>query len=189
MNNSDFDSLKPGDKVLLVSDPGKGYWGHCEVGREFTVHRKSTPFVFVEEIMDGLGAIDRDFLELKENRTFNKNFSRSDLKTGMRVQYRNGQMRVVVGEKLFDNEQTSCNSLTKYSKTLKCIYDGDNDIVKVWSSPWFISDLFNFEKKPFLIWELAEKTKEEIEYEAVMKNIEELQEKAKNLKESIDSKK
>ena len=59
-------------------------------------------------------------------------FTKSDLKSGMRVKYRNGYVRVVIGNRLVGNDGSS--DLKHYTDELKEI-DGyvDLDIVKVYS--------------------------------------------------------
>lgn len=159
---------KVGDKVRVRSDleVNKLY------GDEFTVAgmedlkgqivtiKKITTFdnYKVNEDMAGLNWTDEMLLPVT--------FTKSDLKTGHVVEYRNGQRRLVVGNALIDNKGNEANELTDatYKNDLTDIDDDKLfDIIKVYEiNPNFTGDLCDVlynDSNLILIWEREEPPK------------------------------
>lgn len=107
-----------------------------------------------------------------------KQFTKSDLKDGMKVVYRNGEVRYVLGNWLLERTKTGSylggNELDNYTYSLSAndrFYE-NLDIMEV------------YERDGTLLWKREEapvKTQAQIEYEELQKTIKELQAKADSL--------
>lgn len=115
-------------------------------------------------------------------------FTKADLKTGMRVQYRDGTTRVVINDRLWSSD-------VEEQLALKVLNDNLEDkrsnsrltIMEVWAAPDKCEDFFNLDVKGVLLFERIEqpvKTQQELEYEQLMAKIEELKQQAEKLKPS-----
>ena len=108
-----------------------------------------------------------------------KEFTKSDLKTGMFVKYRSGDYRVVIGHVL---SGTGCATLPQYSEDLK--YRGDIypqlDIVAVYKATRG-TNIDEYLKGHCLtpIWERTEQTPAQKEMEVLQAKMDELQEQMK----------
>lgn len=120
----------------------------------------------------------------------NKEFKKEDLKTGMLVEYRDGDLRLVVpyGENnnLYLIGKSGENSLTNYTDDLLHIYSAKYlDIVKIYSQT---KHLFQYMKisteNRELLWE--RKSQEQIRKENIVKKNEMLTQREQLLKELKD---
>jgi hypothetical protein len=108
-----------------------------------------------------------------------KEFTKSDLKTGMFVKYRGGHYRVVIGDFLSGK---GCASLSQYSDNLK--YVGDTykalDIMAVYKASGGTNmDEYLSGQRLTLIWERTEQTPAQKEMEVLQAKMDELQEQMK----------
>jgi len=104
--------------------------------------------------VDEVNAIHTSRFELVEE----KMFCKSDLKTGMRVETRDGSVYVILLGTENDGDvlvNKSWMSLTDYDDSLILIssYYHNLDIAKVYKQPYLPVDLFNIEKCGALLWE------------------------------------
>lgn len=163
---------KIGDKVRIRSDleAGKSYGiaGFTEEmeylnGNIVTIHNVDT--------LKGCYSIEIDTYELLDCKFTDEmllpvTFTKSDLKTGMIAEYRNGDRRLVVGNALIDNKGDEANDLTDamYKNDLTRSIDNNQlDISKVYEViPIFHGDLyglFRYTDNLILIWEREEPPK------------------------------
>ena len=82
---------------------------------------------------------------------------KKDLKTGMVVEYRDGQLRLVVGDDLYDDDGSKMSFLSSFKDDLRSSYN--TDIVAVYN---------DFEKSKCL-WKRNEITKKDLKNGAVVK--------------------
>lgn len=179
---------KKGDKVRVIHPgaiksltTGNAYPTLC-TGQILTVARDQTEANNLDVI------VGDEIIGYYPERFVRATFTKADLKTGMRVQYRGGNERVVVGDDLFDG---GCRPVWHFS-----IIGHDSSlehttteltIMKVWAAPEKCEDFFNLEVKGVLLFERVElpaKTQQEIEYDQLMAKIEELKQQAEKLKPS-----
>lgn len=78
--------------------------------------------------------------ELIEEEKEMKKFTKSDLREGDVVEYRNGALRIVKGEKLYNNARLVYNVID-YDENLKNLSGDHLDIVKVYRPIWKREDL------------------------------------------------
>jgi hypothetical protein len=169
--------LTPVQKHNLIADiPKSEYfqWSFNEVLIGFDddgdsgtwVGRNNTKIVTYTEMMQLLGKTMKEF-------------TKSDLKTGMFVKYRSGDYRVVIGHVL---SGTGCATLPQYSEDLK--YRGDIypqlDIVAVYKATRG-TNIDEYLKGHCLtpIWERIEQTPAQKEMEVLQAKMDELQEQMK----------
>lgn len=179
---------KKGDKVRVVH-PGKiqglttiGAYPTLCAGQILTVAMDQTEANSLDVI------IGDEIIGYYPQRFVPAPFTKADLKTGMRVQYRNGEERLVVNGNLWYSEAGKgykyAHALHLYDEVLIDPCD-DQSIVKVWAAPAKCEDFFNLNVKGELLFERVEppiKTQQEIEYEQLMAKIEELKQQAEKLK-------
>ena len=138
-------------------------------------HSKSD--VFIEKIYK----IDKEkYIKLTKGE---KEMTKSDLKDGMVVEYRNGEKRLVLNDKLMG--QDFSNTFEQYAENLTSNNGSYYDIVKIYSSRANIIK-FLFEKQFLnLIWTRKEKSDAEIKLEQMENQIRELQKSAEDLKKEL----
>ena len=96
-------------------------------------------FVYCEEFNGGEGTIHVCHIEPVEEEK--KVFTKSDLKDFMRVQYRDGDVRIYACGSLHDHDGEHGCSINRFDEGLKgCLVP---DIVKVWNAPSHPHSLFN----------------------------------------------
>ena len=177
-----IEDVKVGQKLKIAREPRQNHYGHGKVGLTFV--EVTNTLIYSPDLSEDyptFACISPEFAEPAD-------FTKADLKTGMRVQYRNGDMRVVVDGDLWSSEVGKgykyAHALGFYDEAL--IDPGDDQsIVKVWAAPDKCEDFFNLEVKGVLLFERFEppaKTQQEIEYEQLMAKIEELKQQAEKLK-------
>lgn len=120
--------IKVGDKVKLIKATDCTYG--FEVGDICEILNTNSNGRHQIEIIKNNGCtgyVDEKHIEL-----VNKQFTKSDLKDGDIVTYRNGEKRTVINNKLIDEEGEDANELNYYEKDL-IQEDGtsDLDIIKV----------------------------------------------------------
>lgn len=179
---------KKGDKVRVVQSGvieglcDRPAFPALKIGELLTVARNQVHSQNVDVTVNGeiVGYFPQRFLPA----TFNK----ADLKTGMRVQCRSGEERVVVEDYLFDGGRSPKPTFPI------CVYDSSlgydrtaMEIMKVWAAPEKCEDFFNLKVKGVLLFERVEqpvKTQQELEYDQLMSKIEELKQQAEKFKPS-----
>jgi hypothetical protein len=119
-----------------------------------------------------------DLTLIKKGKKGMKEFTKSDLKTGMFVKLRDEKFRIVLGENLCGDER-SWNRLSNYKFDLNSARYKDSDIIAVYNTSEGCS-LTTYLEGHFLtpIWERTEQTE-------AQKEMEVLQEQAKALQEQI----
>lgn len=195
----DLKDLVVGDKVVLVKTPSSSYYGHgYEVGTVFTVAKDSNPFygVLVKDVLFSGETADRyinfAFIEHYVEGEEEKNmFTKNDLKTGMWVEFRNGEIGVVVEvdkvKYIMSPDTPTC--ITKidesYNDSLQKQYNQTSyDIVKVWNPNSNCNYLLTHPGR--IRWVAPKppvKTEQELAHEKLMSQIAELEEKTKELRE------
>ena len=120
----------------------------------------------------------RDLTLIKKGKKEMKEFTKSDLKTGMFVKLRDEKFRIVLGENLCGGER-GWNRLSNYKFDLNSARYKDSDIIAVYNTSEG-SSLTSYLEGHFLtpIWERTEQTE-------AQKEMEVLQEQAKALQEQI----
>src|SRR3990167_10128183 len=135
---------KVGDKFVVVGDSHKGYTGYAKFSIDAIVelcHGKgeqgSPQFKLLEGecgFNNGPDGCKGAYSPWKNVKSYKPQFTKSDLKDGMVVEYRNGWQRVVLGDKLLDvNKMTVGKYLSDYDDSLlNTTYVGAaTDIIKV----------------------------------------------------------
>lgn len=174
----DIKDIKPGMKARIVKNPGPGLDGHGRVGQIVTVLYVGSTHVYYKEFGKP-GHIHHQFLGPAE-------FTKSDLRTGMRVQYRCGWVRVVVGEKLYDDgEQVA--ALSPYKDSFAHLVDSGMDIVKVWAAPASCEDFFNLDVKGYLMFEREEKSEKDLKKEELSAKMDDIKKQLSALQEEYNS--
>lgn len=125
------------------------------------------------------------FMKYEENKTMDT-FTKSDLKTGMFVKYRNGEYRMVLDSRL-TSIQGGC-TLNNFQEDITHDFSegGMLDIIAVYKNlP--IGNLKEYleGRSLTLLWERTEQTEAQKEMEALNKQIEALQEQAKVLQSKL----
>ena len=110
-----------------------------------------------------------------------KEFTKSDLKTGMFVKQRDGAMKVVLGNNLCGAE-SSWNRLSNYKFDLKSARYKDSDIIAVYKTSEG-SSLTSYLEGHFLtlIWERTEQTEAQKEMEVLQEQVKAVQEQITKL--------
>lgn len=109
-------------------------------------------------------------------------FTKADLRDGMRVEYRDGTLRVIACGMTRTCDNYEGVKLGGYSDNMIRAGYESIDIMKVWAAPASCEDFFNLDVKGPLFWERVEKTEKELEYEKLLAQIEELKQQAEKLK-------
>lgn len=180
------ENVKIGMKVKIASNPPKHCYGHGEVGGILTI--TGLPNVMHHCGADGFkgqhggksGFINCAFIEPYV-------FTKADLKTGMRVVYRDKTTRVVVGKTF--SSKTGYNSVndfaSNYSNDLLNNYYADLDIMEVYAAPASCEDFFNLDVRGELLFKRDESPKKTEKQK--QKQAEELRAKAAKLKEEFEA--
>lgn len=114
-------------------------------------------------------------------------FSKKDLRNGMKVVQRNGDVMIFIDDCLYERNQYE--RIDNYQDNL--LFDRydetDYDIVKVFESEARTGSFLSFELKQHkLIWERVEKTEAQLKLEGLQKIIEDAQQKIEQLKEEMN---
>ena len=193
VQKKDLKDLVAGDKVVLVKEPSCSYYGYgYKIGAVFTVVKDSNHFyggVLVKDVLFRGGIADRcisfNFIEhyIEEEQMFTK----SDLKTGMWVEFACGDIGVVLeveGVKYVMSNEAISTCIDKidscYNDELTCFSRAYN-ITRVWAP----NENCNYLLRDcgHLLWQRPVKTEHEIAHEELMSQIAELEEKTKELRE------
>lgn len=124
---------KVGDKVRVRSDleAGKGYGNDV-----FTKEMKEfkSKIVTIERVISDGYRIKEDYHKLSwtEEMFLLATFTKSDLKTGHVVEYRNGKRRMVVKAVLINGNGNASENLSSYTDDLKHECMAKSDICKVY---------------------------------------------------------
>jgi hypothetical protein len=152
--------FKVGDRVKIVRCIGNGGLSLEDrllaVGEEYVIESVN-PNCF-NPCRDNYGLVGRSFvvydveLELVEP----KQFTKSDLKDGMVVEYRRGWMELVLGEKTVDD--TGSHSLCNFNNNLMNDRSRESDIMRVYTVNGDIKDIGCIFNRDFLtlLWERKE---------------------------------
>lgn len=174
-----INDIKPGMKVRIIKDPGVGRNGHGMVGHVVTVQGVGSVYVYCKEFGPShsincqcLGPVG---------------LTKTDLRTGMRVQYRCGWERVVVGEKLYDESGKRVAELGPYEEALVLGCDKGMDIVKVWAAPSSCEDFFDLGVKGALLFEREEKSEKDLKKEELSAKMDDIKKQLSALQEEYNS--
>ena len=178
------EDVKIGMKVKIVKNPPCLRYGHGEVGGILTAVKllkwPDDQFTLMAEGFtkspDGSssGGISLRYLE-----PVLEPFTKSNLKTGMRVIYRNGCPRVVGGPNcLYTEDGSHSFSLRAYTEDIKK-YNGlpDYDIMEVYAAPTSCEDFFNLDVRGELLFKREEppvKTEKQLRAEKLMQQADDL---------------
>ena len=177
-------SLRAGDKLVIVEDPGEGFNGHQMVNKVITVADVgATPNggIYCKEFRGGWGTIDARHVNLVEEE---KMFTKNDLKSWMRVKTRNGKMYIVVAERGILVRDGHNHLELKYSEdNLLRSGEGNSnyDIVAVYFPPTTHHNYLDPSEHGGILWECGEETGAQKQYEALQKKMKELQEEMDKL--------
>lgn len=176
------EDVKIGMKVKVVSSPPTYCYRYGQVGTVLTItalpdkeHRCGADG-FKGEHGGKHGYINCMYIEPHA-------FTKSDLKTGMRVIYRKGACRAVVGEYLTDRFSSVGPRLADYDETMYSCYSSSIDIMEVYAAPASCEDFFNLDVRGALLFKREEppvKTEKQ-------KQAEELMAKADKLKSEFEA--
>lgn len=108
---------------------------------------------------------DTKFEEVKED--MNKEFTKDDLKTGMVVEVRQGNLAVVIGEGIFFNKKWQPLCDYKDDLLINEKYRNNADIMKVFKQSSGVYGINDLLKKGELIYERQEKSPIELEIEKI----------------------
>lgn len=123
----------------------------------WSTHECNTCYLFNEGIVVSVYRARLNGYDILEWSDFSNQFTKNDLRDGMIVEYVNGDLRVVLGNRLVG--QDGHNTLDLYDDDLTILTAHGCNIVRVYKgNPRFISELFNKEYLT-LIWERKEKPK------------------------------
>lgn len=160
--------VKIGMRVRITGKIAAGFYGNCEIGTVLT-------------IVDGEFASTGNFLA-KGFKNYPSDegwincrnfepyiFTKSDLKTGMRVVYRNGKTRVFGVNQFYNDAGGHGFYLSAYEDAL-IRKSGflDCDIMKVYAAPEKCEDFFNLDVRGELLFKREEKTEKQIQAEKLM---------------------
>lgn len=127
--------FKVGDKVRVRKDLLKNQ----QLGVKYFAEDMTMfigKIVTIKEVCDGFYKIkeDKGFWHWTDGMFEPKiiNFTKSDLKDGMVVEYRDGGRALVLGDWLFD--ETSCLLIENFNDNFENCYDGKNSVDKVYTS-------------------------------------------------------
>lgn len=174
------EDVKIGMKVKIVSNPHYGKYGHNQVGNILTITTLPDTLgwcgaaVSLKRGSSGeLGDINCMYIEPHT-------FTKADLKTGMRLVYRNGARIVVAGDSTFYtplNRSFFVRSFTEDLKRDTVNGPSQYDVMEVYAAPEKFEDLFNFEVRGELLFKREEapvKTEKQKQAEELMAKAEEL---------------
>ena len=131
-------------------------------------------FVYCEEFDGGEGTIHVCRIEPVEEEK--KMFTKSDLKDFMRVQYRDGRVRLYARGGLHSNGEYM-RGVENYDDDLICKDEVPLDIIKVWDAPFNPRSLFNLSCKGDILFDREKE-------EASGKKQKELEEAENRIKEA-----
>lgn len=176
------EDVKIGMKVKIVKNPPCLRYGHGEVGGILTAVKllkwPDDQFTLMAEGFtkspDGSssGGISLRYLE-----PVLEPFTKADLKTGMRVVYRNGRTLVVAGGATFSTPLGRSFFVSSFTDELRREKDGglpEYDIMEVYAAPEKCEDFFNLDVLGELLFKREEKTEKQQQTEELMAKAEEL---------------
>ncbi|HET8685500.1 MAG TPA: hypothetical protein VFM18_02410 [Methanosarcina sp.] len=182
---------KKGDKVRIISNPPSVCYGYNQVGDILTVESHRGGLLECDgftknDFGDTTGWIDIDKIELVKEENMG-NFSKKDLKLGMRVVYRNGDIRVIGPKgRLHDESHDRTTSLSNFSEDLM-YSNGPSplDIMEVYDAPVRLDNFFDFSVKGYLLFKRVEETPAQKELRDIEEQLKALQDKAAELRKTI----
>lgn len=186
--------FKKGDKVMLNPQSkyaGTGEWNPLNVNGVVTktVESNIANLCVCVEWSNGTNNSYRyeDLQSIEENNV--KQFTKFDLKTGMRVKLREGKLDIIfidTNDGGIVTDGKTWTPLRNYSEDLIANFgNGDYDIVEVYSQPTVPTELGNVNVKGSLLWKREGKSQAQIDLEKLQQQIKELSEQAKVLEQSI----
>lgn len=172
-------SFKIGDKVRFLTKAG---WGdHIDLNSVYEVVDNVYPSVKHGKVdIACVTMFARDFELVEEEK---KMFTKSDLKTGMRVVHRNGEVGIVVKDLDVIIFKSGRNSLQNYTEDLLNSVHHAYDISEVHLTS--IGYFLDLEVLGDLLWKREEKSPEQIEAEAISKEISVLQSRLDELSKKL----
>lgn len=171
------EDVKIGMKVKIVSNPPQGYYGHGQVGDVLTITTLPSHIAYCGAtgfIGEG-GACGH--IHHKHIEPVVESFTKSDLKTGMRVVYRDGNKRVIVQKVTFAAPSMHGSPLYHFRDDM--LYGGNIsihplDIMEVYAAPEKCEDFFNLDVRGELLFKREEKTEKQIQAEKLMEQADKL---------------
>ncbi len=177
------EDVKIGMKVKIVKNPPCLRYGHGEVGGILTVVeilKGPEDTLMVEGFTKSRNGSSSGGISPRYLEPVLEPFTKSDLKTGMRLVYRNGARIVVAGDSTFYtplNRSFFVRSFTEDLKRDPVNGPSQYDIMEVYAAPEKFEDLFNFEVRGELLFKREEapvKTEKQKQAEELMAKAEEL---------------
>lgn len=174
------EDVKIGMRVKITKDIQRCYYGHGEVGTILTITGSGIgDSIFLATGFKNhpvqIGGIECDCFEPVP-------FEKSDLKTGMRVVYREAGVRVIAGQETRDEDGSLGFSLRSFTDNL--LFNepvgAHRDIMEVYAAPEKCEDFFNLDVRGELLFKREEKTEKQ-------KQAEELMAKADKLKAEFEA--
>ncbi len=190
----DLKDLVAGDKVVLVKAPSASYYGYgCAVGTVFTVVKGCNPVhngVLVKDVPFKGETADRyinsNFIEhyVEEEK---KMFTKNDLKTGMWVKFRGGDVGIVleVAGTLFVMDVTNSTCIARIDSTftydMRSSSSSAYDIVKVFAPSSNCNYLLRQDKVGVCLFDRKGLEEKQEAYKKIVAEIHALQAKADTL--------
>ena len=175
-----IENLKVGDVLIAIDEcdmSSDGTDKRLTIGKEYKIITiRNNRFVIIDDEGESHSFIDIErFFKPKQ-------FTKSDLKTGMRVEYRNGGVRFVNAEtQVIINCNGTWSEFKEYNDILKSEYHSDRDIMKIYDIPNSQNEFINLKFKGNLLWERKEKDNSEL-----IKQIEETEKQLLTLKNKLN---
>ena len=172
--------FKVGDKVVCVD--AEGWNNSLTRGKAYTVQGTCGKQIRIitDKREDGFFNEHR-FVKVEE-KEMQKNFTKADLKTGMRVVHANGETYIVIREEGGDGvfvSRSGFNPLSLFKDNLEAdSISSDWDVVEVYARPEYYFNFLYPEGKGILLWK-RETTS------PVQKELDVLKQKSKELQEQI----
>ena len=172
------EDVKIGMKVKIVSNPPYSKYGHNNrVGNILTITTLPDTLGWCDGVVSLKGGSSGELGYINCMYIEPHTFTKSDLKTGMRVIYRKGACRAVVGEYLTDRFSSVGPRLADYDETMYSCYSSSIDIMEVYAAPASCEDFFNLDVRGALLFKREEppvKTEKQKQAEELMAKAEEL---------------
>ena len=177
-----IENLKVGDVLIAINECDMNRDGtdkRLTLGKEYVITYKGVGHI---RVIDNIGN-DHSFTDiLKFFKLKPKQFTKSDLKTGMRVEYRNENVKFVNTDfNLVTDKNGAWSRLTEFNDDFTSKYVYKRDIVKIYNIPESENEFINLNVKGTLLWERKEKDNSEL-----LKQIEETEKQLLTLKNKLN---
>jgi len=175
-----IENLKVGDVLIAIDEcdmSSDGTDKRLTIGKEYKIITiRNNRFVIIDDEGESHSFIDIErFFKPKQ-------FTKSDLKTGMRVEYRNENVKFVNTDfNLVTDKNGAWSRLTEFNDDFTSKYVYKRDIVKIYNIPESENEFINLNVKGTLLWERKEKDNSEL-----LKQIEETEKQLLTLKNKLN---